>query len=348
MDSCEHSPNVLTKWGGVRLNFGGGLTTGGAFSATARHGTKSLNFGDFRNCGRIFDNQQTWILGGAWYLSNHQDGIYTLQDGGFAGTQQIRVYFDAPSASLSVRRGGTTTDGTLLGSYVIPSYSSSQWYFIEFKAFIDNTAGVAVLKVNGNTVINLSGIDSQVSGNAYADTVRYGSSQDGNVNAALCDDIYICDGQTGAGSNPCNDFLGDVRCDYSPADGNGATSDFTGSDGNSTDNYLLVDDATPNEDTDYVQSSTLNQKDTYTLANVTPSAGTVFGIQGILRERKTTAGARSIAGVTRLSGTDEVGPTVSLGTSYEYALDVRETKPGGGDWSITDLNNLEYGPKVVV
>jgi hypothetical protein len=348
IESCEHASNPLQKWGGVRLNFGGGGATAGAYSSGARHGTKSISMNDCRNVGRIFDNQAIWICGAAWQFGSHQDGVYTFQDGGFAGTQQIRLYFDAPSATLSVRRGGTHADGTVLGSYVIPSFSASQWYFVEMKVTIDNSAGVAIVRVNGAVVINLSAIDTTQSANAYADTVRLGSSGDGNVNTALVDDISICDGQTGAGSNPNNDFLGDVRVDYQPADGNGNLSQWLGSDGNSTDNYLLVDDATPDDDSTYVESSTVGQIDTYTAANVTPSAGTVFGIQPILRARKTTAGARSIASAVRLSGTETYSANRALGTSYEYLLDIRETDPGGGDWSISDLNSLEVGEKVTV
>jgi hypothetical protein len=348
MESCEHASVPLQKWGGVRLNFGSGVSTNGAYSSTARHGTKSLSMNDCRNVGRIFDNQAIWIVGGAWLLGSHQDGLYTFQDGGFAGTQQIRLYFDSPSATFSVRRGGTTTDGTLLGSYTIPSFSGGQWYFVEMKTTIDNSAGVAIVRLNGAVVINLSGLDSQQSANAYADTVRVGASGDGNVNVALVDDIYICDGQTGAGSNPCNDFLGDVRCDYEAANGNGNSSQWVGSDANSVDNYLLVDESPPDDDSTYVESSTVGNKDTYAAANAVPATGTVFGIQPVLRARKTTGGARSIASVVRYSATEVDSANRALGTNYEYLLDIRETKPGGGDWDITSVNGLEIGQKVTV
>jgi hypothetical protein len=36
----------------------------------------------------------------------------------------------------------------------------------------------------------------------------------------------------------------------------------------------------------------------------------------------------------------------TLTTDYIYLPDIRETKPGGGAWTITDVNNAEFGIKI--
>jgi hypothetical protein len=121
---------------------------------------------------------------------------------------------------------------------------------------------------------------------------------------------------------------------------------LAGSDGNSTNNYLLVDEATPNDDTDYVSSATPGDKDTYAYSNMNATAGTVFGVQPVPAARKDDAGARSIVTIARLSGTEVDGPVKTMATTYAYYADMRETKPGGGSWSISDVNSAEFGVKI--
>lgn len=60
-----------------------------------------------------------------------------------------------------------------------------------------------------------------------------------------------------------NTLPGNYKLAYLRPNGNGDNSAWAGSDGNSTDNYLLVDETTPNSATDYVQSNTSGQIDEY-------------------------------------------------------------------------------------
>jgi hypothetical protein len=48
----------------------------------------------------------------------------------------------------------------------------------------------------------------------------------------------------------------------------------------------------------------------------------------------------------RLSGVDVNGTTTPLSNSYYPILDVFETKPGGGTWTVADVNSLEAGVEV--
>jgi hypothetical protein len=156
-------------------------------------------------------------------------------------------------------------------------------------------------------------------------------------------DTYIADI---AGSAPTNDFLGDSRTDAILPNANGTTSQLVGQDTNSTDNYLNVDDDPPDDDTTFNESSTVGQKDTYNYPSITPTAGTVYAVQISPLVRKTDAGVRSIATVARLSSTEVDGPNQALSTTYLNLADIRETKPGGGVWTIADVNSAEFGVKV--
>ena len=103
----------------------------------------------------------------------------------------------------------------------------------------------------------------------------------------------------------------------------------------------------PNDDTEYVESSTAGHKDTYAYGNLATASGTVYAVQPVPYAKKNDAGpSRSIVSVARLSGTEEDSAVKTLSTSYAYFGDIRATKPGGGQWTIADVNSAEFGVKV--
>lgn len=337
IDSFDHylSGSLLRKWDATRNTSPSAFITGrfgSGWNAQERWTRK-----DFA------DSQATWIMGGAWQFGNGNGFDPTLNEAFMgvldSGTLQCDLRYNAAAKQLYVTRGGTQ-----LGSAFSFSPTHLQWYFIEFKTTIDNTAGIAVVRIDGTTVINLSGQDTQVTTNATGNMIRIGSHQENGTNRTL-DDFYICDG---TGSAPTNDFLGDIRIQARLPNGNGTTNNMVGSDGNSTDNYLLVDDpqASVDDDTTYTESSTVGDKDLYTYEDLTPASGTVYGVQILPLARKTDAGTRSIVSVARLSATETDGSVQTLGTTYQYFHDIRETKPGGGAWAISDVNSAEFGWKV--
>jgi hypothetical protein len=253
-----------------------------------------------------------------------------------SGTAHVDLRYTVSTTTFSITRAGTS-----LGTYIKP-LTLNQWYYLEFKATISDTVGVVELKIDGVSVINLSSQDTRNGANATVNEIVL--SNGAQFTVGDIDDIYVVDTSGGA---PTNDYLGDIRVEALFPNGNGNTSNLTGSDGNSTDNYLLVDEVTPNDDTDYVESSTVGDKDTYAFGNLTPTTGTVYAVQPCLYAKKTDAGTRKIASIARLSGTEVDSADQTLGASYAYFTDIREAKPGGGVWTITDVNNAEFGVKVV-
>jgi hypothetical protein len=207
---------------------------------------------------------------------------------------------------------------------------------------IDDSTGVVVVKVNEVTDIKLSSQDTRNGGNASVNRIRPQTVGWQSGTALYFDDLVVITTSGGTAT----DFIGDVRVESIFPNGNGNSSQLVGSDGNSTDNYLLVDETAPNDDTDYVESSTVGDKDTYAYSNVTPTTGTVHGVQLLPYAKKTDAGTRSIVSVARHSGTEEDSSAKTLNSTYAYLPDVRETKPGGGAWSISDVNAAEFGVKV--
>lgn len=320
----------------------GGAITGGA----GRTGSAWVATNQNHNMRRALGvNAGTLIAGTAFKLTGDPANIASVLAFFDDTTEQISVRINASSKILRVSRAGTDLE---VGSTVL---ADNTWYYIELKALIAN-AGTYELRING--VVEVDGsADTQNTANAYANAIQIvGPTAGGNFGESLTwDDLYVCSStDSGVSGAPNNDFLGDVTVQSLHPNGNGNSSMMVGSDGNSVDNYLLVDETAPNDDTDYVQGLNVDDKDTYNYGSLTATAGSVYGVQVLMHARKTDAGLRSICAVTRESGAEEDGADHALSTSYLYYLTIFENEPGGATdaWTIAEVNGAEYGGKVTI
>lgn len=253
-------------------------------------------------------------------------------------TTQCTLFYNI-GGSLSVYRGNGTT---LLGSSAGGIVPTAAWCYIEVKIAIHNTAGTVEVRVNGNTtpVINLTSQNTRSTSNNFANGIAPVAV--GAFSPTWFDDFYVCD--TSGSLN--NDFMGDVRVDTLLPNGDGNYSQFTCSTGST--HSTLVDETTPNT-TDYVSSSTVSQKDSYTMGNLANTSTTVKGIQVCNAILKDDAGARSAANLIRSSSTDAQGTSTALSTSQSYLLSIHETDPAtSAAWAATAVNAMEAGTIVTV
>lgn len=290
---------------------------------------------------KTFNSQGTWIIGFDFFVTNVPNStpqsFFVLLDG---TSSQLSLEW-TPAAKIQL----TTAAGSFTGATTIVL---NTWYFFEVKVVISNT-GSYEFRIDGTTQLSGGPVDTQATSNSTANGFQFvGPLGTGNGTYTYrIDDIYALDGNdSGVVGLPNNDFLGECKVECLFPSGNGNSSQFDGSDGNSTDNYLLVDETIPDDDTTYVESPDVGDEDTYAYGNLTTSAGTVIGVQPLACAEKTNAGARQIVTVARVSGTETNSLAQSLNTSYLYKYDIRETKPGGGAWTISDVNSAEFGVKV--
>lgn len=341
-DSFDHYAAVADKWA-TQISQG----SGPALTGAGRFGSGMATINSRILSPAAMPSHATYIVGVA---INSNMAISPS-----AAQYNIMGIYEGTTCHVSLRVSalGVITVGrglaTDLASSAAGMVLANTWTYVELKVTISDTVGSVAVQVNGISVpltfvTGSNGTqDTRNGGTGVANIVSFGL----NYNAAaqmLFDDAYVC---TGAGSTN-NDFLGDVRIQALFPNGNGNTSNLVGNDGNSTDNYLLVDEASQNDDTDYVESATVGDKDTYAFGNLTPTSGTVYGVIVQPWARKTDAGVRKIASIARLSGVEEDSADKTLTTTYNFLPDVRETKPGGGAWSVTDVNSAEFGVKVTV
>lgn len=285
------------------------------------------------------DEHATLIFGLAYYSAvNMENGQNTsspfqlLSDAG--ATNHINIGFDnLTGANLRAYRGST-----LLGTSAGTNINPETWYYIEGKITMHDSTGSVTLRVNNQTVLSLSGIDTKNAGTkAVFDSFRYWADAGGPT--VRIDDLYICNG---AGS-AYNDFLGDIRVETLRPNGNGNSSDFVGSDANSTDNYQLVDESSYSS-ADYVQSASANDMDLYTFGDMAHTTGAVKGVMAHGVMSKTDTGDRTARLLGRTGGTNYSGPTETLTTSDLSYKKVWEKNPNTtNDWSISEVNAAEFG-----
>lgn len=240
---------------------------------------------------------------------------------------------------IQVRR--SSESGTILGTSS-NTLSNNVFNYIELKIKIDDSVGTYEVRVNGVNWVSGTGADTRNAGNASVNSFSLGSVGSVSLSGANdFDDLYVAD----ISGSTNNDFLGDVRVDTILPTSDGNYSQFTPSTGST--HFNLVDESTPNT-SDYNLSSTVNDRDSYGMDNLTAlSSQTVYGVQVNAAVLKDDAGARSVATMVRSSSTDGDGASIAIGTSQYYISQVYELNPNGSvAWTEATVNAMEAGVKV--
>lgn len=278
-------------------------------------------------------NYSTMIAGIALYPRSWDTySVFAFKDG--SSTVQTSFNF-ATGPVLQARRNTTGGGGTLLDSQSI-NIGLNAWIYLEMKVTFHTTTGVVVAKINGEEVMNATGLNTSQSTNNYANTIHLQGFSSGQ--GPLNDDLYVCD--TSGSYN--NDFLGDCKVETLRPDGAGNYAQWTPSAGS---NYQNVDDNPgPDNDSTYNDGDTVNDIDSYTLDNLTTTAGTIHGVQSVIRASKTDAGTVKYKPLLRVNSTDYVGTEISPGSSYLYTQYINEINPNDSlAWEVADINAIEGG-----
>lgn len=266
-------------------------------------------------------------------------------------SQLFRILSDAGAALvlLSHNASGAVTMTPNSGASTTESGNSltaNAWHWVEVKVTLGTTAsnGAVEVRVNGTTIINATSQDTNSSGSG-ASILELGGGGTANPNEAYMDDVVIFDA-TGA---TVNNFLGDTKITTHSPNADAATVNWTASAGA---DYECVDDTpnNPNDDTDYISSSTAGQESRFAMSNLSDVPTAIHAVQVRYRAKKTDAGARTVRALINSNATESVGTERGLSTDYRwfygdfYALD----PDGSAAWDDTAVNALEVGIEVVV
>jgi hypothetical protein len=336
MDSADHfttRAQALMKW--TDVDSANMVVVAGA----GRNGTAGWRFGNGSNFLKKVATSEQFHYAAFGFkpqaLPTGDVPLISFRDG---ATEQCDLRLTT-AGKFIVTRNGTTIAGP--GTFII---TIGVYFYIEFRVKIDDATGTVDVWVNGGagTDVTGSGLDTKNGANATADTVLFCGRVVGGFGPNDSDDFVWVSGSTAVTR------WGDTRMEYIKPNGNGNSSQWVGSDGNSVDNYLLVDETTPNDDTDYVASSTVGDIDLYTFTDVTPTTGAVKAVAVYLYARKDDAGTRTIAVATRESATNSFGGNQDLSTQYNYYREIFELNPRtAAAYTIGEVNGSEFGIKEI-
>jgi hypothetical protein len=282
---------------------------------------------------------------------------YVYHTNASAGTTQMSLVVH-PDGKLELRRNYASNTPDISAS--LPSgtstnaISANTWYYIEVKWCIGNPSpDTSEVKVNGSTWITVpSGSNtygqSGVSGvGTNFDSYGFGDENDSTLDDQKCyDDVYVLDPSTGSYSS----YLGDCRVETLMPAAAGSTTQWSRTGAGKTDNYQCVNEAIADNDSTYVSTSGVGNRDTYLVPDLSSDPTTIFCVEhfGIARvdAGETT---RKICFSLNVGGTYyDHTDQFTLTSSYLYWPSIWMSNPAtSAAWSYADIGSLEAGVKLV-
>lgn len=295
-----------------------------SYSATARTGNYALSFlygtninltlpeaaSRVRLALAVNTNSAYWF---AWRTSSTELGRFTAS-GSFAilsilGAEKARVLPPAPLRSESWKKLNFDI-----------AISPSGWVDV----WVD---GASIIRWEGNT------------GTSPIRVIRHYKVT--NLPGDL-DDYYL---EAADASDP-RAALPDCRIVRVTVRDDGASSQWWGSDGNAASNYLLIDEATHNADTDYVSASLSGLTDLYKLRPLSLPIyhGIPFAGPLVIARKTQAADNPLIAGVVASGASLIPGSPWSWQTNYQARWSTSSRDPFTGcPWEASRLGSLEVG-----
>lgn len=237
------------------------------------------------------------------------------------------------AGELSVYRG-TTLLATTTGLNIL----LNAWYYIEFKVICHATTGSYELRVGEVNVLSAIGVNTKAGSNDYHTAFQL----ERTAASKTFDDVYCLDGSGSVN----NDFLGNNRVTAIYPNGDTVSKDWDRSAGG--DNYALVDEAVVNDDTDYVESGDVGDKDLYDYGAVAGVTTLVRGIQINTMCRETDVTPFDLITVVKAGVTESEDAGQAIGTtSYVSKKRIVELDPDTGvAWTVSGINAAQFGIKV--
>jgi hypothetical protein len=250
-------------------------------------------------------------------------------------TFMICLGLTGAGAIIVQRGGGSMYAGTTLGTTVNGVIVIGQWHYIELSVSIHDSTGTIGLKVDGVSRLSLTGQDTRNGTPTTVDTIRLGAT-DGSSPRCDHDDMYVTDSATP---------LGERRVETCRVTADTAVKAFVPNAG--VTNYTQVDETLVNGDTDYVQGSSVGDRDLYDVTDLSSIPTVIDCVNVVQFDKKTDAATRTMYNSIRSNAGDSDGAAHPLNTTYARNDRIVELDPsGGGAWTAARVNALQIGPKI--
>lgn len=318
-------------------------TTGGRFGGGCLQGVAQGGNIRYWQVFQTFALNTTYIFGASVKIganTNSNRPIFVLLDSSQTLLFGIQ---ETPGGGINVYNAANTVVATSAATGLVPA---NVWARIEFKFNLgtSNSTGSLEVRVNGATVITLTGQNFYHTGLAGAIVALYNGSATGATRSY--DDITIND--TNGDIN--NDYLGDVRIDTLKPAADTAINHWLPDTG--TVCWSRIDDpnGASDGDTSFVQSSTVGDKSEFTLTHVVGQSSVIMGLQARVKAEKTDVGTRTYKAYLKSNGAIadavEINPPVQ---TYTWAFNglVEKNPDGVAPWTDLSVNNLKLGLELV-
>lgn len=327
-DSFDHYGTLARLTDGVyaEVNIGCSLQNTGARTGTycIRQGGNAFNSAVQSNFRRVFGGPKTVVgVAAAFFYAalptlNNGQRIFQFMDA--ANLTQISVCLQS-TGIIEVFRGDMTTS---LGATATPAITANAYQHVECMVLFSQTVGTVEIRVNGVTVLSLSGKDTCATANVESSQIYIGGGFPAGsltFGQTIFDDLFAWD-DTGSYNNT---FIGDRRVITLFPDSNTATADWTAV--GAASGYECIDEANPNDDTDYISAATVGNVSQFGLQNLPSGISIVSAVVMVERARKTEAGLANTKISLVSGGSSVAGADKPLTEIYTYRQDVFPINP---------------------
>ena len=369
LDSCGHYADAdkLTKYTGlgtgatgtIAITAGISARSGQAFRATANVASNSAT----APIGRTFQYASGSKVMGGQRIKYSGSGFTSLKNSTSGDPSNASPQLDA-TWLWAIRISGTTQfwvrlnlDGTISpmrGSTVLGTTSAplvtGTYQYIAFECTIDASSGTFKLWIDSILALNLTGLNTRNHASLSTWNEVFWNRLSINSGSGTLDwhDIWIADGSStnidGTPSTLTSGIGSDVRIDAQFPTAAGNSSQFTRSTG--SNQAATIDETSANGDTDYNASSTVNQIDTLTMADLAVASATVYGVQVVVQARKTDAGSTGHKAALRIGSTDYLGVEQGVPSTFAFLCMPWDASPATNSaFTSSEVNALEAGYK---
>lgn len=288
------------------------------------------------------------LVRAAFWVKTNQTGsivgsrpVFALGDHGNTRAWQFYVTGAAGSGKLQCARfDDDLTPGSMFFT-TSATVGDNAYHHIELQLSAHTSTGTLKIWVDGVLDINITAGDTSdaVSGDVTIfDYVQFGGCSSNAAGSQVwIDDPIVWDDQ---GSGFTGHLPDKHRIRVTAPNADGAVSDFTPSTGS---NYQCVDDVLSDDDTTFVESSTVGDQDRYSFSAVGFSPGLIYAAIVESSSCRTGIKAMNVRGVAELGGTDQFSSVQVVTPGYLKNQLVLELAPDGSDWTAQKAIASEFG-----
>lgn len=229
---------------------------------------------------------------------------------------------------------GNSNSGTLLGTSA-PAMVSNAWQHVEAKVFTNGATGTVEVRVNGVTVLNLTGQNTVSAGIASVSQVVL--SNNNNFTGTPQIPLHFKDFVTWDGTGAVNNnFFGSCTVSAMSPDGDD-TNTWARSSGSVSN--TLINESDP-VDTSYIGDAfPAAAKQVNTLSNLPSNVTAVKALMPLTRAANSDGGTGNMKTGLVSGATSGLGADKPLTSAYSYYFDIFELDPNtAAAWTVANAN----------